>query len=345
MNIAIPIMTFSKAGGHRVISKLANAWDNAGHNVEIILCYESESYFPFNENIKITRLRSKSVFDNLRKITRYIGKNWYKYDAIIGNQNRTAFYIWWARLPRIRCPKGFYYIQAYEPEFYRFGFNEGINNFFKIHAWFSYFLPLTRIVNADVYFNYKNLKADKVVYPGLDLDNYYTKDTSFFNRVIKIGTIGRVEDWKGTADVCRAMEILHSEGIEFEFFIAFNDYNTIPHNFVKPDGDEKLASFYREMDIVVAACKGQHGAIHYPVIETMAVGTSIVCTDYYPANELNAYKVDESAPVQIADAVKEIINNKEMAIKKREQALEDVQKFSWSVVADKFIAYLEGGKK
>ena len=342
MNIAIPIMTFSKAGGHRVISKFANAWSDAGHNVEIILCYESEPYFSFNDNIRITRLKSRSVFDNIKRITRYLRQNWEKYDAIIGNQNRTAFYIWWSAFPRIKCTKGYYYIQAYEPEFFNFGLKQGLDNFFKIHAWLSYFLPLKRIVNADIYFKYKNLRANKVVYPGLDLDNYFPKDTSFFNPIIKIGTIGRTEEWKGTADVCKAMEILKAQKIPFEYYIAFNDFNTIPHHFVSPDGDDNLAAFYREMDIIVAACKGQHGAIHYPVIESMAVGSSIVCTNYYPSNENNAFKVEESKPEQIADAIKRIITNKEEAVKKRNQALKDVQQFSWSVLADRFLGYLEG---
>lgn len=343
MQIAIPILTFSKAGGHRVISKLANAWVEAGHSVEIILCYDSIPYFPFDKRVKLTNLHGKSTLDNVKKITRYIRSNCSTYDAIIANQNRTAFYTFWGVLFKCSYKKCFYYIQAYEPEFYKFGIHDGLNNYFKIHAWFSYFLPLTRIVNADKYFKYRNLRANKVVYPGLDLRNYYSKDLNYFSQVIKIGTIGRIEEWKGTADVCKAMEILKSKGIIFDFYIAFNDFDTIPHHFVKPDGDENLSAFYRDMDIMVAACKGQHGSIHYPIIETMAVGSTIVCTDYYPSNEKNSYKVDESSPEQIAEAIEQIINSKEKAIKKREQALKDVQQFDWSIVAQKFLDYLQEG--
>lgn len=344
MQIAIPILTFSKAGGHRVICKLANAWVEAGHNVEIILCYDSKSYFPFDKRVNITLLHGKSTLDNVRKITKYIRENFDNYDAIIGNQNRTAFYIFWGGLFKRNYKKCFYYIQAYEPEFFRFGFKEGLNNYFKIHAWFSYFLPLVRIVNSKNYYHYKNLRSNKVVYPGLDLELYHPKDLSHFNETIRIGTIGRVEEWKGTADVCKAMEILRADGVNFEFYLAFNDFDTIPHHFVKPDGDENLSAFYRDMDIVVAACKGQHGAIHYPVIETMAVGTSIVCTDYYPSNNTNAYKVDESSPSQISEAIKRIINNRNEAICKRKQALKDVQQFDWPIVAQKFMDYLKEGR-
>ena len=160
----------------------------------------------------------------------------------------------------------------------------------------------------------------------------------------EIGTIGRLEAWKGTADVCKAMEILKSEGFDFDFYIAFNDFDTIPHHFVKPDGDENLSAFYRDMDIVVAACRGQHGAIHYPVIETMAVGSTIICTDYYPSNENNSYKVGISSPEQIAQVIKNVLNDKEEAIKKRNQAILDVQQFDWTVVAKKFYDYLQEGR-
>lgn len=341
MNIAIPILTFSKAGGHRVLAKLASIWCENGHNVEIILCYESESYFPLDGKIKITHLRGKSVFDNLRKIIEYIHNNYYKYDVIIANQNRTSFYLFLGCIRHMNFSKCYYYIQAYEPEFYSFGFTKGLDNFFKVYAAISYYLPLKRVVNSNVYLNYKNLQAKRVVYPGIDLELYYPKQLTFFSKRIKIGTIGRNESWKGTADVCRAMEILKSEGIEFDFYIAFVDFDTIPHYFVKPDGDSKLSNFYRDMDIVVAACKGQYGAIHYPVIETMAVGTSIVCTDYYPSSEENAYKVDGSSPKQIAEAIKRIIYNKEEAINKRVQALRDIQQFGWPVIAQKFLDYLK----
>ena len=144
--------------------------------------------------------------------------------------------------------------------------------------------------------------------------------------------------------MCKAMEILKSKGVIFEFYIAFNDYDTIPHQFVKPDGDENLSAFYRDMDIVVAACKGQHGAIHYPVIETMAVGTTIVCTNYYPSDDNNSYKVNESSPEQIAEAIVQIMNNKDEAVKKRKQALKDVQQFDWPIIAQKFLDYMQEGR-
>lgn len=344
------MLGFGKDGGYRVLSKLSTAWAEQGHNVELILGHKSEMYYPLSEKVKITYLSGKSKYDNAKVIVPYIIKNFDKYDVLLANQNRTAFYIYFACLRRRDFSKAYYYIQAYEPDFYktsrRYDLKTNMGKvYYKTLAWLSYFLPLTHIVNSPIYLNYKNIRADKVVYPGIDLNNYYSKDVTSFNSILKVGTIGRNEEWKGTADVCKAMEILNSKGVDFEFCLAFNDFDTLPHLFVKPDGDEKLAAFYRDMDIVVAVCKGQHGSIHYPIIEAMAVGSSVICTDYFPSSGSNAYKVDESAPEQIADAVKNIMNNKKDAIKKRRRALEDVQQFSWAVIANKFMSYLKEGDK
>ncbi len=340
MKIVIPIIEFSKAGGYRVLSMLANSWAEFGHDVELIAMDKSKPYFPLKKEVHITYISANGILSYFRKLIAHLACNYDSYDGIIANHNLTAYCVYFACKRHKSYSKGYYYVQAYEPDFYKFNILHFKENVKKVLAYMSYNLPLKKIVNSDLYRNYKNLHSSKVSYPGLDLNNYYSKDISFFNDTIKIGTIGRTEEWKGTADVCKAMELLKQEGIPFEFYLAFNDFETIPHFFVKPDGDERLADFYRNMDIVVAVCKGQQGAIHYPIIETMAVGTSVICTDYYPSNKHNTYKVDTASPVQIVDMVKRIINNKFEAIKKREKALEDVQQFDWAFVARKFLAYI-----
>lgn len=339
MKILFPMVTFYKTGGMRVLTQIANEFFQNGNTVDVVVSDDSKPYFPFDSGINIIKLNKKNVISGLFSMSKYIMQHG-NYDVIIANQYRTSYYVFWGTLLNKNISK-YYYVQAYEVDFYS---RKSIKqNLMRINAWFSYYLPLIQIVNSDIYKNYKNVHSTRVVYPGMDLKKYYSKDITFFNKVIKIGTIGRMDEIKGTKDVCRAMEILESDGIEFEFYIAFNDFDTIPHHFVKPDGDDKLSEFYRDMDIVVAACKGQHGAIHYPIIETMAVGSTIVCTDYYPSNDHNAYKVDESSPEQIAESIKQIICNKQEAIKKRKQALMDVQQFDWPIVAQKFYNYLQEG--
>lgn len=336
MKILILVMSFGPSGGMRVITELANLWSEMGNKVDLLVVYDSEPYFPISEKVNVLCYKSKCNSDARKNAIKLIRKKEKDYDVFIATYWVTALILDKSVSDK---DKIFYYIQAYEPDFHK---RRTFKQIFKKYlANYTYNLTLKKIVNADRYKDYKSIHTNRVVYPGLDLKLYSPKDVSFFNKTIKIGTIGRNEEWKGTADVCKAMEILKSEEIDFDFYIAFNDYDTIPHYFVRPDGDENLSAFYRDMDIVVAACKGQYGAIHYPVIETMAVGTSIVCTDYYPSSEENAYKVDGSNPKQIAESIKRIIHNKEEAINKRVQALRDVQQFGWPIIAQKFLDYLK----
>lgn len=340
MRILIPITTFTKSGGMRVLEILGTNWVDKGHEVTIVVADTSEPYFPTRAQIIRLNRKKNATKDEVQALTDFIRKRIDSYDIIIANGYVSAYPVFFSTFGRKR-KKAVYYIQCYETDFHNELPNGLTKILKKIGTELTYYFPFKKIVNSDIYKNYRHIHTENVVYPGLDLSNYYSKDPESFNKTIKVGTIGRKESFKGTADVCRAMEILKEEGIRFEFYIAFNDFDTIYHSFVKPDGDENLASFYREMDIVVAACKGQSGAIHYPVIETMAVGTTIICTDYYPSNPSNSYKVEESAPEQIAEAVKHIIANKEEAIQKRRQALNDVQQFGWPIVAEKFMRYLQ----
>lgn len=335
--ILFPFVTFYKSGGMRVLCKLANELSRAGYTVIIVVADDSLPYFPVNPSVNIFNMQKKNSITALWAMSSFIRKH-PEYN-VIANQYRTAYYLFWGTLFNHFNIQKIYYIQAYEAGFYM---GKSISaRIHRVNAWFSYFLPFKQIVNSDLYADYKNIHTNRILYPGLDLNTYYPKDVNFFNKTIKIGTIGRKEVIKGTSDVCKAMEILQTDGFIFDFYIAFNDFETCEHHFVKPDGDDYLAAFYRDMDIVVAACKGQHGAIHYPIIESMSVGTSVVCTDYYPANEKNAYIVDESSPEQIVSAVKEIIHDKLSAIEKRKQALEDIRQFSWPIIVKKFISYMQ----
>lgn len=333
LTIGIPIVGFGKSGGYRVLAKLANEWKKKDYTVIFLNMSEKKPYFPIDT--EIIDISCKGRIIKYFACTRFLFDNYGKFDIILANFCFTVYPIFFASLLRGSFKKNYYYVQAYETVFFSHSFLK------RMIANVSYLLPFKRVVNSDIYLNYKLCKANSVVYPGLDLNLYYPKDVTYFsNDIIKIGTIGRTEPWKGTATVCKAMELLKAEGLEFEFYIAFNDFETCEHHFVRPDGDENLAAFYRDMDIVVAACSGQFGAIHYPVIETMAVGSTIICTDYFPSNNSNAYKVQPDAPEEIVQAVKEVIADKETAIKKRQQALQDVQQFDWSNVAQKFLDYI-----
>lgn len=335
--LAIPIVTFSKSGGMRVLEKLADNWIKMGNSVDFIVADTSTPYYPTNAKIINLNANQNETVEEILVLSKYLINHWTKYNKIIANGHVSVYPIFIAALMKWDLSKIVYYIQAYETEFYNDmpkGFKQLIR---KTGTSFTYMLPIKQIVNANIYCNYKNIHTNDVVYPGLDLKLYYHKDPNLFNDILKVGCIGRPSIWKGTYDVCEAIKILKKEKYHVEFYIAFFDIDIVEHVFVKPDGDKNLASFYRDMDIIVAPGHIQLGSVHYPVIEAMACGTSVITTGYYPANENNAYIVPIKSPQSIADRIKEISFYRDVAIKKRINALSEISKFSWTKVSEKFM--------
>ena len=305
MKILIPVLPFGKGGGERVLAKLADELIHLGHLVEF-LCPEGSKlpYYPTiakiwwaNAEGNITDLHKQddiktenglSIQRKLKKALSRIPKN--SYDVIIANQSLTVLPIklsGWSY-------KTLYYVQAYEPEFYT---NMGgrKNRILSELSALTYTLKLFTVVNADIYLNYKKLAASRTLYPGVDTTIFYPKDignlTPKKNKII-LGTVGRLERIKGTRFILDAFVLLRARYPNAELHVAFGDPATFKlyegvYCF-QPDGDEELAKFYRTLDYYICAGTIQHGAFHYPVVEAMCCGVSLITTPYYPANESNA---------------------------------------------------------
>lgn len=357
LKILIPILTIGNQGGFRVLAQLANYWSDMGHEVAVVAYYNNNNpYFPIKsniiwiddkgykirENIDLSNLKN-GIFNRIKSLSKFLKKNSIYYDIVLANHNLSAWPIALASKSH-----NFYYIQAYEPEFYT---DSGYKSFIQsLIAKISYYLPLKRIVNADIYKKYKGLRADLVIPPGLDLKVYYPKILSNNkNKEFVIGCIGRIEEWKGSKDVTDAVKILHEKGYKIKFKVAFNQVNYDRYEFVKPDGDENLADFYRSLDILVAPGHIQLGAVHYPVIEAMACKIPVITTGYYPANNENAYIVSIKSPISIADTIIDIMDDYQKAIEKAEKAYKTITQFDWVNVSAKFIemfnSELEGVQK
>ncbi len=347
MKILIPVVHFGKAGGYRTLSCFANEWIKLGADVYFVASETSdEPYYPtdatiiyvgnkgiisenHNTNLNI------SFIKKLKNIKEYLRLNSSNFDAVLANHNMTVFPIKYGSKTN-----NFYYIQAYEPEIYSWKKLKSI--ICKIIAWTSYKNNFVKIVNADIYMKYKAVKAKYVIYPGLDLNNYYRKQIYWDkNRIFRIGTIGRNEKNKGTADVIKAIEIVKNKGYNIEFVMAFNKLDCDDCTFVKPDGDSNLADFYRSVDLLIAVPTFQLGAVHYPIIESMACGTPLICTSYYPSNVSNSFPVSPHNPEEISREIEYIINNYDIAINKADSARKAVEQFEWNKLAKKFLYIME----
>ncbi len=358
MRILIPVLNFGKSGGNRVLSKIADELIYLGHSVDFMSSEKSnEPYFPTSASIKWINDKGENVKSNsttssvkdsaisiqhkLTKALKKLPKD--SYDVIIANHSLTTLAIKRAGLSH----KTLYYVQAYEPDLYKL--LGGVKN--KILAYFSeksYKMNLFTVVNSENYFNYKKLKSSRVLYPGVDLIHFYPKvknPISENDNKIIIGTVGRVESYKGTRYIIEAFKILKRKYPYVELHLAFSD----PKDFrdcdgifcFKPNGDEHLGNFYRSLDYYICAGYVQLGAFHYPIVEAMSCGVSVITTSYYPAKENNAWI---TAPQRAEEIVKQFElaeNNPHLREKKINQALRDVKQFAWSEVGEKFNSYLK----
>lgn len=347
--ILIPVFSFSPSGGVRVFTYLANEWRKLGHDVTMVAyCGISKPYYPVKCKVLYLDIQGRETNQNINTskkaswgkcfiaLLRYVKRNSHKFDVIVGTYNPTAYVISLASKV-----KNYYYIQAYEAEF----FNRGIRGIvLKVIAWGSYFLPLKKIVNAEIYKKYKNLSSKDVIPPGLDLSNYYPKQLINDNKkVLTVGCIGRTEEWKGAHDVGEAIRILHKRGYlnKIKLKVAFNKVNYENHELVQPHGDENLANYYRSLDVLVAPGHIQLGAVHYPVIEAMACNVPVITTGYYPANTNNSFIVSIKNPEEIASIIEKIYKNYSKVTEKCMIAQQDIQEFDWSIVSQKFIDIFE----
>jgi len=352
MKIIIPIYSFGKAGGFRVLSQLANQWIQDGHAVVFLSHVSSDiPYYPTQAEVLYFdnkgELHTKNNTDykapllgifSLRRILKKVLDN-ISGDIILANHSLTAQPVAKSR----NIAKKFYYIQAYEPDFFRPLTLK--NRLLQYICKKSYRLGLNMIVNSKMYYNYKEIKAEKYVPPGLDLTIFKeAKDTKSDN--IVIGTIGRVEKHKGTDYIVEAFKNLKSrDNLNIELIVAFGskDLENIDGvKICKPDGDINLANFYNSIDVYICAQTIQLDAIHYPILESMACKVPVITTGYYPSSNLNAFLI----PIEDVDSIEKMILrflecSKEDITKKTEIAYQDIKQFDWTIVSRQMLNYFE----
>jgi len=358
MRILIPILGFGRAGGNRVISELANNLISLGHQVSILVNENSGSpYYPTAADIiwidddgrrvgdcrGATRSGSMNVFRNLRSLYRALVSSHVNYDVVLANHSLTAWPVQMAK----SAARRFYYIQAYEPDYYNA--SGGLKHqVLRLLSYATYHFPLTRIVNSPVYFGYKNIRADKFVPPGIDFSKFYQGydriPCAKSHRPVVMGCIGRVEPEKGTKYVIAAYQECVRQQAPVALRVAFGHLpagtEDIPGiSVVMPRNDIELGEYYRSLDILIAPVTDQFGAPHYPVMEAMACGIPVITTGHLPANSQNSIVVPAHDVSAIVLAVKLLIENPDFALVKRERALKDIRQYDWATTAKQMLAY------
>lgn len=350
MKIAIPVLAFSAAGGMRVLSKLADTFIAQGHEVVFFSSHLiNKPYYPTRADIETYRNPCPKI-PGLRGVFNVLGmllfvlRNRKRFDIFLANFYLTAFPVW---LGAIGTSKAWYYIQAYEPEFYLGRSLGAVVS--RVLAGASYRLPIQRIVNGSIYRHYKLLRCERVVEPGIDLDVFVHQPRPVAEGQIVVGCIGRKLAWKGTREIVEAVEqVRRLTGQDLILNIAFeipDGLNANLYSFIRisqPHGDCALADFYRQADVFVATGLLQDGAFHYPCLEAMASGC-VVISNYGPATQASAFCVSNVDKDIIAESLmRYLATGTDELDAMRAYAAKVVLRHGWSQTGDRMLAYFRG---
>ncbi len=354
MKILLPILGFGKGGGNRVLSFLASEFVKKGHEVHFLSPMQKEEpYFPTTAKIfyasisgkLYTRLNTANAIGDFPRAMAALvlgarNLRHQNYDIILANHSLTVYPVMLNQLKG----KRFYYVQAYEPEYYQL--LPGLKN--RIFEWLSkksYSFNFRHVVNSGIYSGYKNkIQNAPVVLPGMDLQQFYPAEKpAIGSRPLRIGTIWRPEPAKGSIYIMEAYQQIRQQHPEVEMVLAFAtpEMAELPGvTVVQPHGSQALADFYRSLDVYICAGTVQHGAVHYPVIECLATGTSLITTHYFPADDNNAYMVEPYSAAAIVDGFNTWLADGQKRNERVQHGLDSVRQFSWDEVSKNFLNIL-----
>lgn len=350
MKILIPIVSFTRFGGARVLSELANHWLQAGHQVVFVSAQNDiEPYFPTQAEIVYGSARSDwPLWKRILLLRRMLREHAAGSSVVLANHHLTAWAVWLAG--SLLRKRAFYYVQAYEPEYHSDHPVQWRGRMLAHLARMSYALIPRQVVNAPLYYDYPGITAIDWVPPGVDRSRFYpaprVREEYSDDRPMVLGCIGRHEPWKGTGDVFDALRLLRQRGAPVCLRSAYN----VPSGYedlsdcvehIKPTNDAELGNFYRACDVLIAPGWVQLGAPHYPVIEAMACGVPVITTGYMPADANNAWLVPVRDAKAIADTVQSMLREPQQMQERAELALKQVADFAWPELAQRFVSLFE----
>lgn len=164
---------------------------------------------------------------------------------------------------------------------------------------------------------------------GINRDHFYPiiRDSINTDNSIHILCSGDPRLSKGTENIKTAFERVRKE----EPRVTLDTYHGqgIPQ--------EDMGKKYSSADIFVEA--SLHAGWNNPVVEAMACGVPVVCTDIggvrdFAFHRKTALLVPPNDPETLACAILELINNKELRRNLRENALQFISRFDWDKCVD-----------
>lgn len=112
----------------------------------------------------------------------------------------------------------------------------------------------------------------------------------------------------------------------------------------KPSDDE-VNVLYNESTVFVQTSR--HEGFCLPILEAMAAGTPVICTDSHGnrdfcLDEKTAIMVDHDDTAVLTNAIERIFSDKKLREKLRRNGLKEAEKYTWPVITERLTAYYEG---
>lgn len=373
MRINFTLWSVGLAGGVRAIFEIANRLSEKGHHITITALGGDYRWFSLNTNVKVNYTKLPNVFQILNPIFKIKYKRCMNYldinlifdklkklgvdleldfikplyktvpecDINVATWYPTAFAVY-------RSGKGvpFYFFQDFE-ELVKSSGHYYLRMFKE-----SLYLPLNIITGSQwlrkwIRQNYG--KDATVVGYGINHDVFYPRENILTDVYgLKIMGIFRGLAYKGDKDLIEALNIVSQKIPNItliavsskEIFLKMLNKNTCKFNYIlfdRPD-DDKMAQLYSSADVFVFPSHVEGFGL--PPLEAMACGTPVVTTDClgvrdYVVNGKNAIVVPPQNPNALADAVINVLTNKMLAKKLRDNGLKTAKAFTWDKVTEK----------
>ncbi len=345
MKIIIPIIGFGRAGGERVLAKLATELIGQHNENDVIFVKPgngSVPYYSTDANIVESAYycNGMKIFDYIRNLIGLVQLcRQLNPDVVIANYFITAYL---AIFLSSKTSK-FYYVQANESKI-----NKRIG--LKILAFASYFLPLKKIVNSEKLLPEFLNNYISIIPAGIDLSLFKNERQKIKKGKWKIGFVGRKEKYKASdeiVDVLISLNKILDEKVEVHVALYLSDENRRKldvYTFHEINSDADLAIFYSTCDIVIAVGLVEDGAFHYPCAEAMASGC-LVISNYAPLSN-SLLLLDKFSPEAVLNKLRyciESLSDKEMEFEIMKN-LQIISEYSWEKIGAKFLNVISTNK-
>lgn len=349
MRINVITVSANLTGGNRVVMELINGLSKLGHHVNLVTLGKKEDLKWINLNATvieadttITEKIAGYIYDKSfgfrpfpEEETRLIMRALPLADINLATLSYTGF-----AAHRHSSGVPFHLHMHYDPFVREEGYKKKVMEE-------AFCLPIKKIANSTWL---KNTIKEQVgdddvglVFPAIDHSIFFPKNEKRSidrSQPLKIVSLAKYKWWKGFPDALRAIDIVRRRGYDIEFLAfggAFDpgtlpeEVKHIPFRFVGSKQNETLAEFYRDADMLISASFFE--SFPLPPLEAMACGTPVVTTRHgtedYAFDRENSLVVEPKRPDVIANAIIQLIEDKDLYEKISINGPKTAQMFTW----------------